>query len=392
MAKSDRRVPDWISGFLKYTEDTNEAPQSFREWVAVSVLCAALKRKCHLNWGHMTFYPNMYVVLVAPSGKARKGTAMGPGMSLLSSLGIKLAAESITREALVRELRDCNETHTEGTKVLNHCSLTIYSQELTVFLGYNNAQLMADLADWYDCRDMWTYRTKTQGEDVITGVFVNLIGATTPELLQTTLPRDAIGGGLTSRIVFIFEEKKGKVIANPFLTPSDIELYSDLIYDLEKIHMMKGEFKVTTKFMDMWVDWYERQEGHPPFDDDRFSGYIERRPTHILKLCQVLSASMSDNMVITHGILKRAITLLEKTEVNMPRTFRGVGNYDYVGIQDRVMTLVSGIRVITFKALFGKMYFDIDKAGLEDVVKSLEEIGFLKTKITDLGMIIERTF
>jgi len=385
---SKRLVNDWISGFLRYTDDTNEAPKIFREWVAISVIAGALKRKCHLNWGPMVFYPNMYVVLVAPSGKARKGTAMSPGMSLLSTLGIKLAAESITREALIRELRECNETHTEGTKVLNHSSLTIYSQELTVFLGYNNAQLMADLADWYDCRDSWTYRTKTQGTDQITGVYVNLIGATTPELLQTTLPRDAIGGGLTSRIIFVYADKKGKVIGNPFLTPENIELYSDLVADLERIHMMKGEFKVTRKFMDMWVEWYEAQDSHPPFDDERFSGYIERRPTHILKLCQILSASMSDSMIITDSIMKRAIALLDGVESNMTRTFRGVGSYDYIAIQDRVMGLIAANRVMSFQEIFSKVYYDIDKTGLENVIDSLEIIGFINIKHTDLGTVI----
>jgi len=114
----------------------------------------------------------MYIVLVGPSGKCRKGTAMGFGMKFLREMGIKMAAESTTREALCRDLKQSNDTKVDiSTGDLQlHSSLTIYSQELTVFLGYNNQALMSDLTDWYDCRDAWTYRTKNQGTDDIVGV------------------------------------------------------------------------------------------------------------------------------------------------------------------------------------------------------------------------------
>jgi len=82
-----------------------------------------------------------------------------------------MAAEATTREALIRALKEAGGTSV-GDMVVGdgaisqlylHCSLTVYSQELTVFLGYNNMQLMSDLCDWYDCRESWTYRTKNMG-------------------------------------------------------------------------------------------------------------------------------------------------------------------------------------------------------------------------------------
>jgi len=38
-------------------------------------------------------------LLVAPAGRARKGTAMGPGYRMLQELGIKLASERYTRSS-----------------------------------------------------------------------------------------------------------------------------------------------------------------------------------------------------------------------------------------------------------------------------------------------------
>jgi len=98
-----RRLDDWIEGFMEFMY-SSEPPDLYKTWVAVSVIASALQRKCRLDWGSITFYPNMYIVLVGPSGKCRKGTAMRPGSKLLRQLGsVNLADEAITREALVRE-------------------------------------------------------------------------------------------------------------------------------------------------------------------------------------------------------------------------------------------------------------------------------------------------
>ena len=296
-------------------------------------------------------------------------------------MGIKLAAESITREALIRELKTSNDTQVDistGAMYL-HSSLTIYSQELTVFLGYNNQALMADLTDWYDCRDTWTYRTKNMGTDEIVGVWVNLIGATTPDLLQTTLPRDAIGGGLTSRIIFVYEQRKWKVVATPFLSKEEREMQKALRQDLEKISMMAGEFKVTSEFIDMYVPWYmSYSEGKTPFEDYRFSGYFERRPTHLLKLCMICCAARDSKMLIDVCDFEKALQIIESTEKKMRYTFSGVGKSDTADIMERVIAVLKSSKQILFQDLIAQFYQDVDKFTLEKLLETLESMGCVR--------------
>ena len=334
-----RKLNDWIESYLEYTENS-EPPDLYKEWIAVSVIASVLQRKCFLRWGPIIFYPNMYIVLVGPSGKCRKGTAMNDGAKFLEKLGIKTAAEAITREALIKELNErSNQSIDPKTgEILMHASLTIYSQELTVFLGQNNQQLMSDITDWYDCRNRWKYRTKNMGTDDIVGVWVNLIGATTPDLIQSALPADAIGGGLSSRIIFVYEENKGKLIPFPFQHVQDKKLKEDLIFDLEEIHMTTGEFSITEDFIDLYGDWYIDQAVNHPFQNNRnFSGYVDRRATHVLKLCVILSASYGSNKAITRETLERAIDLLERTEVKMGRVFSGYGTSSIAQLLGRIM-------------------------------------------------------
>lgn len=324
---AQRNVPDWIEGYLAYTEDS-EPPKLFKEWCAVSVIAAALQRKCRLEWGTTVFYPNLYIVLTAPAGKARKGTAMAPARKFIDRIGIPLAAEAVTREALIRTLKESESVVSTENGIIVHSSLTVFSPELTVFLGYNNTQLMSDLTDWFDCSEKWVYRTKTAGTDDISGVFINMLGATTPDLIRSTLPLDAIGGGLTSRMIFVFEEKKGKIVPFPFVSEENRKLETKLYYDIECINMLQGQFKFTKEFLSCWGDWYTAQEGKNPFGanyNKAFDGYIERRPTQVLKLSMVMNASRTDEMVLDEPDLARAIDLLERTEKKMPRAFGGIG-------------------------------------------------------------------
>lgn len=375
---STRELPDWITGFVQFT-DNSEPAAMFRMWTAISCIAAVLRRKCLLPWGSLTFYPNMYVVLVAPSG-ARKGTAMGPGFDLLQELGVKMTAEAITREALIRELSKSTESYvdiTTGVMKL-HSSLTVFSKELTVFLGYQNFQLMSDLTDWFDCSNMWTYRTKNQGVDVIDGVWVNLIGATTPALIETSLSHEAIGGGLTSRMIFVFEHKRGKSVALPWLTPADRELREKLLHDLERISMLQGEFSVDTSFIEDWVTWYETQDENPPFNDNRFNGYFERRAMHLLKLSMISNASHSDGMLMTSQDFKRARDVLESTEKKMPFAFSGVGRAAHADILAQVIAEMAIVGETTFAELMRKFYYDVDKFTLTKVLETLESMNFIR--------------
>ena len=376
-------MESWIDKFVEYT-DNSEPPILYRKWTAISVIAAALQRKVHLEWGTYKLYPNMYIVLVGPPA-ARKGTAMSPGAKMLRKLGVKLAAEATTREALISTLKESfrNDVTPDGSTIMNHSSLTIFSPELTVFLGYNNVILMADLADWYDSADRWTYRTKNAGTDEIDGVFVNLLGATTPELLQTTLPQDAIGGGLTSRIVFVYEEKKGKVVAAPFLTTEQANMEEWLQEDLDRIYMLNGQYQITKGYMSRWTEWYEHQDAHPPFNDQKFAGYLGRRQTHVQKLSMIICASYpvpkgQRSLIITEDHLNEAISLLEETELKMPNVFGGFGQNALASVMDKVLRHIRNAnKKIPIKEISRMFLFDADKNDIALILDTLESGDYI---------------
>jgi hypothetical protein len=233
---------------------------------------------------------------------------------------------------------------------------------------------MSDLCDWYDCGPVWKYETKHQGVDDISGVWVNLFGATTPSLLQTTLPRDAIGGGLTARMILIFERTKGRTIIWPMFPK---ELGEKLQHDLEHISMMHGDFKVTEKWIEVYSQWRHMQDSHPPDLDNRFGGYVERRAIHVLKMCMVMSASRSSEMIIDACDIERAISILEETEKRMHLAFSGVGKSRVSDILVAVWQYVGMNREVKMSRLMKQFYYDVDKDEMNKILRTLESMNIV---------------
>lgn len=375
----DRIISDWLESYMEYTKKS-EPPLLYKTWTAVSVIAACMRRKVKLEWGTIDVYPNLYIVLVGPPGRCRKGTAMSVGEGFLRELGIKVSSNSITREALIHQLKTCSDTHIDANgKMYLHSSLTIFSKELTVFLGYNNQALMADLTDWFDCGDVWEYRTKNMGTDDITGLWVNLIGATTPGLLNTALPQDAIGGGLTSRIIFVFEPDKDHTELAPFLSAKDKELGNALLIDLERIAMMQGTFACSESFIESYTNWYNIADNSPPpFDDHRFAPYFERKPTHLWKLSMIMNASRGGDMILDKIDFDRALELLNRTEKKMPQTFASYGKNREADTLNRVMAIIGKRKSISVTELQRMTYLDADARTLNGIVQTLCDMGYAR--------------
>lgn len=373
-----RKCADWLDSYMKLTENT-EPPDVFHKWVAISCLAACMQRKCVLPWGRLRFYPNLYVVLIAPPGAARKGTAMDPVMSFLEEprLNIKLAAEAITREQLIRELVQSQEiiTTIDG-RMTTHCSLTICNSELTVFLGYQNPQLITDLTDWYDCKRRWRYRTKNAGHSDSTNIWVNLIGATTTELLRMALPPVAIGGGLTSRMLFVYAARKRATIPDPFVTQADEVLEENLLDDLEQVTTICGEYRPTTDYIEARTEWYMLNDSNPPFQDAIFAGYCTRRIATVSKLSIIMAASHTNSLVVTGNDFMRGVSLLEEIEQYMPMALSGIGQGKHADVMARLMTEIAILKECTMDTLMWKFRNDITHWEMERLIVSLESMKF----------------
>jgi len=383
MAK--RQLSDWLSSYLEYT-DISESPLSYHTWSGLSMIASAMQRKVYMKWGASTIYPNMYIILIGPSGRGRKGEPIDIARWMLEELNLNIVEEDITQEALIVEMKNAEISFldTSTSKWVIHSPVTVCAEELAVFTGYQNGTFMAYLTNWFDSRPKWSRRTKGQGSQEVLGLCFNMLASTAPDWLPHILTKESIGGGFTSRCIFVVEQKKRKTVALP--KGLDEKLRAKLLHDLEMIQYMNGRFEFTEEAKNIYADWYtaediKLEEGHKIFSNPALAGYGSRRATHIKKLCMCIAASEGETLVITANIFKRALTLMEGNEDKMGGLFGGFGKARYAEETEKVLQYLEKHKTVTRTQIMRTFYRDIDEMSLESIITVLTQMHVIDVKI-----------
>ena len=374
----------WVDMFMEYMDNT-EPPDLFKEWVAMTVLSATMQRKLYFKKGKYTFFPNLYVILVGPPA-TRKGTAMAPGRKMLTDIGIIPAANMTTLQALIRRLKESTTTTmTSDGRVVLHSSMLIYSTEWSVFTGFNNQELFTTLNNWFDCEHPWIYETKGQGVDRVPAVYVTMLGATTPQLLNIALPPESIGGGFTSRTIFVIEQEQGKIIPPMDESNKEIALYDTLVERLQDIHQMAGPFQSTAEFDEAWADWYLTSRNLDIMPHQSLESYYGRRFRHLTAMAMGQCVAEGTDQVLEVRHLERASNLMDRTELKMPQVFRGFGSATSGDVMRNISTMLEKYKYLSQRDILKNVYGYLENGmdTFNQIMEVLARAGFLQIRIKD---------
>jgi hypothetical protein len=253
----------------------------------------------------------------------------------------------------------------DGT-TFRHSSLTIASKEFETFLGQKkeNTKMLVLLTDLYDCEELpWQYRTKHSGSNIIPSVFLNLLAATTPSSLASQLPASAIGGGLTTRMLFPWADRKYKKVPRPSENEEEKKLKELLVKDLYLISRMNGTFEMSSDCENKWDKWYNGYEEKDPnrfCKDPTFDGWYSRKPTYMLKVAMCCSSAESSSLIMEWRYIEQAKKYIEEVEVVMEKSFAAVGMSLLTQETDMVMTIIQSKGWIREKELMSMIWRDVD--------------------------------
>lgn len=389
-----RNFPDWIPAYLDYASVT-EAPRRMHFWSAVGTVAGCLRRRVWLDMKRFCWYPSFYIIFVGPPGVIAKSTTIDISTDLLKQVpGIKFGPNAITWQALVTAFAGASESFEYQAAWHPMSPLTLVASELGSLLNLQDKDMINLLIELWDGKKTYEKITKMSGNDIIEAPWINMQAGTTPHWIADNMPQAMIGGGLSSRCIFVYGDTKERYVAyvDEQVGVTDGELRTRLIQDLESIAMLVGAFKISTKAREWGRAWYEAfwKDAASRMDDQMLEGYAARKQTHMHKVAMVLSASRGDSLVIEECDLQLANAMLLDLEADMHRVFSRIGRTEDSMQAERFIDYVARRGVVSYAEAYKMIhiYFP-DFRDFEGILSGAVQSGQIKLLSTPGGMMLE---
>jgi hypothetical protein len=325
-----RKLPNWLSSYCELAS-FSEAPRQFHFWSGVGAIAAALRRKCFIDQEpYFTWVPNFYIIFVAPPGVGTKSTTTRFASKFMKDVpGIHIGPNSVTWQKLLEEMAEAKETVLmPDNKYFEMSCVTFIASELGSFVDTQEFSMIDLLTDLWDGQDaQWKRATKTSGSPEILNPWINIMAGTTPAWLKRPGTQGLIESGFGSRCIWVYAEKKEKLIAYPKYTIAPdwaAELRVQLAHDLEEIALLRGEFLLDPDAIQLGEAWYIDHHNHPNFAGQDIVGYHSRKQGHVHKLAMVLNAARTGDMIITKEDLDLAAFHMREIDEGLPRIFKNI--------------------------------------------------------------------
>lgn len=370
---------NFFQTYLSYIGET-EAPMFYHRWSALSMVGAFLGREFYFRFGHSNIYPNMYTMLIGEPG-TRKSTAIKLAKKIIASAGYKnISSEKTSKEKFLLDLAEQNgiedvdalldSAYGWGSDSRNYSEMFIACDEFNDFIGLGNLEFISLLGNLWDFSGPYENRNKTTKSIKINDPTISILGGNTATSFASAFPPETLGQGFFSRLLLIYGEPTGKKITFPE-SPSS-EVVEDTIASLHRIKQIcSGPATLTEQARTLLDHIYKNTK---PLDDPRFISYSNRRFTHLLKVCLILSA-MKYSAEIDSDTVIEANTLLTHTENLMPRALGYFGRARNAEVTHKIIsTLKTHGGAMSIRDLWSVLHSDMDR--INDLVEQMKNLIF----------------
>jgi len=363
-----------LEAFYKFTEDT-EVPAAFAVWSGMIAIAAAIGRDCFVDYGFYTLYPNMYIVLVGPAGSAKKSTPIKFATRMLKQVkpAVNILSQKMSPEALITALSGLDAKEGDTMVVPSAVGIVLVSELATLINKSSFKSGMIDvLTDLYDAED-FEYRTQKRGKEQVRNPCLSFIGGITPIGIKECIPPVSIGGGFTSRIVFVYSKGSGRLVPRPQRSAENKQRMEDICHDLCEISKMRGSFALTSDAERIYDKEYINFRKYSKLlENESLGGYVGRRADMVLKASMLVSASSSDDRLITDKSLSVALSILRRTEESMPSILRLVTSSDVGDIFEQIIQYIMRQKSVSKPELIRRFLPKITAIELDAMMRSLE--------------------
>lgn len=380
---------NFLVNFMALVKNT-EIPPIFAMWSGISGISCALGRKVWVDQGIYKVYPNLYVLLVAGSGVMRKSTSI----SLIKKIVLQLQptpnliADKLTAPVLVQSLhknlksgsQDCN-----GFGFVSEMATLLTKETYLSGLG-------AMFTDLFDAPDVWNSETICRGLEPLKNACFGFQAAATIDWIKNGIPQEAIGGGLTSRIIFIYSGTLPAPVPRTTFTPEQKLLLQKLIETLQQIYQLSGEVKLLPETGMLYDEMYIKRHGM--YKDDRLlAGYGSRWHIHLFKLATIFAASElsldGTELVLRPNHIQAAEQALIQNESHLRHVMNLITQSERGEHLQTILNLIRSSGRATKASIMSTMMHIIGHREVMDILETLVHSGLVKAHALNSTMVYE---
>jgi hypothetical protein len=288
--------------YVTMAGETTDAPPEFHLASALSAVSGVLGAKVWLHaWGKDVF-PNLWIILVAPSGFYRKSTAMNMGLRMVRSAKPEnVLPNDFTQEKLIETL---------GNRAQGVIPVYEFGALLKMLGKDYNASLKEFLTEIYDGSD-YSRDTRGGGKVTITRPAVSILSATTVDWLVGNARESDFRSGFFARFLFWVAREKPKW--KGLGEQEEHELVSTLKYMLAEMAEITGQVRLSKDRIAQYNDWLRGFESE--VNDQRLPGELQgfytRLGMYVLKFAVLYEVGTTMDLDISEQSMDYAIRLAE---------------------------------------------------------------------------------
>ena len=275
----EKLVPQgWFSRYLEWTAE-HEAPTQFHLGSILTLCAAGMKRCPLLEWGARPLYPNLYTLLIGPSG-SRKGSAIDKALSVAKlPFELEVLPGDGTYQGYHAALAAVESRTGAATGIIVAPEFTTFMRE-----DQHKGGLVDNLTDWYDGAD--TGRALKSGMIPLNNVCLSLLGGTNRAWLRK-LPADVASGGWAPRHLIFEGHGRRHRRWNPKF---DDELYKELVTHLARLPPPPERMRFSASAAHYLETWYEQEQEreYRTTHDELVRAWMDRKQAAIMKVAIVL--------------------------------------------------------------------------------------------------------
>ncbi len=342
---------------------TTDAPRQFHVFTCLSLMAALMGRRVWVRDGAAPLYPNLFVLLLAPSSLYRKSTCVAIGQDLARALEGHERPDAPARRILYpsqftpESLLDILEEQPEGWIVLDE-----FRQFLDSMRRDYNAGMREMFMSLYDCRSI--HRKIRSGEKRIEKPGVNLIGACATAWFADAVKSGELRSGFYQRLLIVAAQTKTRHLARGQAPDSRARL--DLLRSLNLMAQAAGEMELPQAQESAFGDWALGQQKTILGTDHEaeLAGFYTRLERVALKLATLLELSRNPHSrAISSQALADGISLSTWLQGNVRRLFEKELSFDPAdAIRRKLLTAIEkapiGRRDLMRKAHLDARAFD----------------------------------